>query len=540
MIDEVYILDSNFNALGVIDEFLSCIWVERYSRAGDFELLCPASEKTKALLYAPADDLTDRYARIKDSDTVMVIENVLLVTDAEDGDRFTVTGRSVESLLDRRVIWDRYAAQNVTISNVISSLIRQNVTQPGDSGRVIDLFRPSGAAWFLTSSQAAEKRLKAVEYYGENLYDTIVELCEANHIGFRAVPVAGGIQIQLYDGADRTYDQLEYPYVVFSDKFGNLLGSRWQRNTAGVKNYVLVRGDADYDPVFNDGDALLLSTARNNVQAYSGAYQETQDLEAEIKELQRRRYDLKARLAKLYNEPDSVENQLERNGESIEHELEQIEYYLNLRQTALARAKSDFDLWQYWTDVQRKLGDPVKRKMMLCSPAEAVTGLARREMWVDDSTELEKDEETVRLEKQNESYQEQINQLWEDYWGNVDPFSGVAQGNYEETKEQVEALRQQIRMNNSLITQRNRQTLDRYYSQLSETGRLALAEHSVVTSFDGEVDTNVQYHFGKDFFVGDLVQIRNEYGFEAVTRVTEVMRSRDESGDSVIPTFVSD
>lgn len=538
MINEVYILDSEFNALGVIDEFLSCIWTERYSKAGDFELLCPVNEKTKALLYAPADDLTDRYARIKDSDTVMVIENVLLVTDAEDGDRFTVTGRSVESLLDRRVIWDRYAGQNVTISSVISALIRQNVTQPGDSGRVINLFRPSGAAWFLTSSKAAEKRLKAVEYYGENLYDTIVELCEAYHIGFRAVPVTGGFQLRLYDGVDRTYDQLEHPYVVFSDQLNNLLGSRWQRNAAGYRNYILVRGDADYDPAFLDGDALLKATAQNNARAYSGARQEANAIAADIKEQQRRLYDLNARLAKLYNVPDSAANQLER--ESIEHEIDQVEYYVGRRKTALTRAENDYDLWRYWTDLQEKLGEPSKQKMMLCSPAEAVTGLARREMWVDDPTELEKDEETVRLEKQNESFEEQIDQLWEDYWGTIDPVSGLPAGSIDQVEAQVADLRGQINTNNRLIEQRNRQTLDRYYSQLSETGRLALAEHSVLVSFDGEIDTNVQYRYGSDFWLGDLVQIRNEYGMEAVTRVTEVMRSRDESGDSVIPTFVSD
>ena len=538
MINEVYILDSEFQALGVIDEFLSCIWTERYSKAGDFELLCPVNEKTKALLYAPADDLTDRYARIKDSDTVMVIENVLLVTDAEDGDRFTVTGRSVESLLDRRVIWDRYAAQNVTISSVISALIRQNVTQPGDSGREIDLFRPSGAAWFLNRSQAAEKRLKAVEYYGENLYDTIVELCEAYHIGFRAVPVAGGFQLQLYDGVDRTYDQLEHPYVVFSDQLNNLLGSRWQRNAAGYRNYILVRGDADYDPVFLDGDALLKVTAQNNARAYSGSLQHARQLEDEIKDLERRLYNLNARLARLYNVPDSAANQLER--ESIEHEIDQVDYVLGLNKTTLTRAYDNYDLWRYWTDVQEKLGDPAKQKMMLCSPDKTVTGLSRREMWVDDQTELEKDEETVRLEKQNESFEEQIDQLWEDYWGTIDPVSGLPAGSIDQVEAQVAELRGQISTNNRLIEQRNRQTLDRYYSQLSETGRLALAEHSVLVSFDGEIDTNVQYRYGEDFWLGDLVQIRNEYGMEAVTRVTEVMRSRDESGDSVIPTFVSD
>ena len=539
MINEVYILDSEFQTLGVIDEFLSCIWTERYSKAGDMELYCPVNDKTTALLYRPADDLTDRYAMIKDSNTYMVIENVLLTTDEEDGDRFTVTGRSIESLLDRRVIWDRYAAQNVTISNIISTLIYQNVTSPSDSGRVIDVFKPDGESWFVASSVNAEKRLKVAEYYGENLYDVITALCEANHIGFRAVPKPGGkFQLQIYDGEDRTYDQLNHPFVAFSGKFDNLLQSRWQKNTAGYRNYVLVRGDADYDPAFLEGDALLLSQAQANAQAYSGAYQRTQELGDEIKELERRLYNLNARLAKLYNVPDSAANQLER--ESIEHEIDQVSYVLDIDRKWLASAENDYDLWRYWTDVQEKLGDPEKRKMMLCSPETPVTGLARREMRVDDDTELEKSDATIALEQQNESLQAQIDRIWEDYYGNVDPTTGMPSGDIEAVKAQVAELRAQINQNKQTITEYNKETLDNYYSHLSETGRLALAEHSVTTAFDGTVDPSAQYRFGKDFFVGDLVQIRNEYGMEAVTRVTEVVRTRDESGDSVIPTFISD
>lgn len=535
MINEVYILDSDFQTLGIIDEFLSCIWTERYSKAGDFELLCPVNDNTTALLYRSADDLVDRYAMIKDSDTYMVIENVLLTTDAENGDKYTVKGRSVESMLDRRVIWDRYFDENVTISNVITSLITRNATNPSDANRRLDIFRPNGS-WFVASSSNAEKRLKIADYYGDNLYDVITSLCEAYYIGFRAVPMDGGrFQLQIYDGVDRTYDQLERPYVVFSGKNDNLLSSRWQKNMAGVKNYVLVRGDADYDPVFLDGDALLKATAVRNAQTYSGARSQIQSIETEIKNLDKRIFDMNARLAKL---SDSEAHQLER--ESIEYELSQLNYVNDLNRSHLERAENDYDLWRYWTDVQEKLGEPSKQKMMLCSPMEKVTGLARREMWVDDPTELEKDERTIQLEQQNESLQAEIDQLWEDYYGNVNPDTGIPWGDVEQVKAQVSALKSQINSNNRTIEEYNKQTLDRYYSHLSEVGRLAMAEHSVTTSFDGDVVSNVQYLYGRDYFLGDLVQIRNDYGMEAVTRVTEVMRSRDEAGDYVIPTFVSD
>jgi hypothetical protein len=307
---------------------------------------------------------------------------------------------------------------------------------------------------------------------------------------------------------------------------------------AGVKNYVLVRGDADYDPVFLDGNALLKETAVRNAQTYSGAYKESKELEREISEHKQRLFDLNAQLAKLYNIPDSAENQMRR--EAIEHEIEQVEYYVGLRETALNRAENNYDLWRYWMDVQEKLGEPNKQKMMLCSPTEKVTGLARREMWVDDPTELEKDERTVQLEQQNESLQSQIDLLWQNYLDSFDPNTGTPTQSKEEVEAQVRSLNAQISRNNQTLESYYKATLDAYYSHLSETGRLAMAEHSVTTSFDGDVASNVQYLYGRDYFLGDLVQIRNDYGMEAVTRVTEVMRSRDEAGDYVIPTFVSD
>lgn len=539
MIDEVYILDSDFQTLGVIDEFISCIWTERYSKAGDFEIVCPVNDNTTALLYRSADDLVDRYAMIRDSNTYMVIENVLLTTDAEDGDKYTVTGRSIESLLDRRVIWERYVSENITISSVISALVTRNVTNPSDSERVLDIFRPNGS-WFVASSRSAEKRMKIADYYGDNLYDVITSLCEAYHIGFRAVPMDGGkFQLQIYDGKDRTYDQLERPYVVFSGKYDSLLSSRWQKNTAGLKNYILVRGDADYDPVFNDGDALLKSTAERNAQTYSGAYQEAQSLSAEIKEMEQQLFDLNARLAKLYNIPDNAANQNER--ESLEHQIEQLSYYIGLRKTALTNAENDYNKWRYWNDLQKKLGDPNKQKMMLCSPVKKVTGLARREMWVDDATELEKDEKTVKLEERNDFLRSEIERIWQEYYSDVDPATGMPMtGRLEQVKAETAAMKGEIARNERTLEGYYKATLDDYYSHLSKTGRLAMAEHSVTTSFDGDVASNVQYLYGRDYFLGDLVQIRNDYGMEAVTRVTEVMRSRDEAGDYVIPTFVSD
>ena len=43
----------------------------------------------------------------------------------------------------------------------------------------------------------------------------------------------------------------------------------------------------------------------------------------------------------------------------------------------------------------------------------------------------------------------------------------------------------------------------------------------------------------EDFFLGDMVQIVNEYGIEGKARVTEFIRSQSKEGLDSYPTFVT-
>ena len=71
----------------------------------------------------------------------------------------------------------------------------------------------------------------------------------------------------------------------------------------------------------------------------------------------------------------------------------------------------------------------------------------------------------------------------------------------------------------------------------SEQGRDALSEHVILTTFDGSVEPYASYKYGKDYFLGDIVTVRNEYGIETSARITEVIESFDENGYTLIPTF---
>lgn len=61
------------------------------------------------------------------------------------------------------------------------------------------------------------------QYTGDCLYDVIKGLCEENNIGFKIVLTdENKFAFSLYAGVDRSYEQTENPYVVFSPNFENI------------------------------------------------------------------------------------------------------------------------------------------------------------------------------------------------------------------------------------------------------------------------------------------------------------------------------
>lgn len=76
-----------------------------------------------------------------------------------------------------------------------------------------------------------------------------------------------------------------------------------------------------------------------------------------------------------------------------------------------------------------------------------------------------------------------------------------------------------------------------YIKTLQSRGKSKLAECEDAAYFEGEVEATQTFVYGVDFFLGDTVQVRNEYGIEAKSRIQEIIFTQDDSGYSVIPTF---
>lgn len=84
-----------------------------------------------------------------------------------------------------------------------------------------------------------------IQFFGDNLYETIANLCLANDLGFKLVRKNGQFAFSLYAGVDRSYEQTTNPYVVFSPNYDNLMDSNYYSSTATLKNVTLVGGEGE-------------------------------------------------------------------------------------------------------------------------------------------------------------------------------------------------------------------------------------------------------------------------------------------------------
>ena len=128
------LLDNNFKKVKLIDEYISLIWTDRYNEAGDFELYLNASlENVKTFQIG-------MYLSSTSSEHMMIIETVEIKSDIEDGSKLIVSGRSLESILSRRIVWNQTIFENKSIQDIIYKLLNDSVISPTNINRKIANF----------------------------------------------------------------------------------------------------------------------------------------------------------------------------------------------------------------------------------------------------------------------------------------------------------------------------------------------------------------------------------------------------------------
>ena len=228
---DLYIANTNFELVGVTDSYTSLIWTERYNDCGDFEIMISANDKNIDILQ------NGYYIKRTDTDKVGVVETKTTQTNEETGDYIIVSGRMLESVLDRRIVWQQ-TTLNGSINECIRRLLLENAISPSESARKIPNFT------FVTQEEF-EGRVE-MQITGDSLLTAVLDICKMFGLGFKVIlSTANVITACLYKGVDRSYQQTENSYVEFSPNFDNLISSNFITSTQNYKNVALIAGEGE-------------------------------------------------------------------------------------------------------------------------------------------------------------------------------------------------------------------------------------------------------------------------------------------------------
>lgn len=248
---DIFVLDQKFDTIHLIDGYKSLIWTDRYNLPGDFELYTEVSGKV--LDYVSKDV----FLTIRDSDRMMIVSDIEVISDRDLGNYIKITGQSLEQIIGRRVIW-KQRALNTDLQNGIKTLLNENIISPSDANRKISnfIFEPT------TDTRITNIKIDT-QFTGDNLLEAINELCVTYDVGFKLVlNEKNQFVFSLYAGVDRTYDQTANPYVIFSPNYDNLVNSNYYESNENWKTMTLIGGEGEgneryYTTYFSSNDTGL-------------------------------------------------------------------------------------------------------------------------------------------------------------------------------------------------------------------------------------------------------------------------------------------
>lgn len=463
---ELNILDQSYTLIKVVDMFDSLSWTIRYNEVGEFEIKAIVDKDTAGLSDILGYLAKDNYATIRESDRMMIIESITYTSDYENGDSVIATGRSLESLLERRII-NGHITITGSLQDGILRLLNENIINPPDSNRKI-----IGFSMKMSEDESITSITTEADFIGDNLLDAIIYLCKTSNIGFRVLPDYDNIGyiFELYKGIDRTYDQDAVAPVVFSPKFENLINSNYVDSNEKLKNFVYVEN-------------------------------ENEDIKIEVFQGESAPKDLNRRELYIASSISPPEEEAFGNGED--------ELDLSDEENGHWRTRIDRDKYEKDREKIRKEAEERVEK----------AGGEENMDWPPPGRE---------------------GQSYVDWCVSRVNIKDYTESTYiEGTKYYENAQFKRIKQTEAYdkATTQSRIFME---DQMREEGLEVLSNNKVVQAFDGEIVNYFQFVAGRDYFLGDIVQIINNLFVNVKTRFTELTFSEDSSGITVVPSFLTD
>lgn len=266
-----YVYDTNFQLVSIIDRYASLIWNDRYDDCGDFELVIPYQDNWNSIFQK------DYYCHIDFSDHWCVIEKLEPKKEDDKAAEVIITGRSIESILERRVVLKKVEFgdndNEANIQDSIQSLLNTNIIDPENVNRKISNFV------FTKNNDSEITKLTFKESYdGDDLLNIITGICQDKHIGFRIyINNSNQFEFYLYKGLDRSQSTNTTNYVIFSPYFDNLLNSDFYTSNEEYRNLMIISKDDNNFLTAYTSDQEPSGVFRREVQLGQSDFKDNKD-----------------------------------------------------------------------------------------------------------------------------------------------------------------------------------------------------------------------------------------------------------------------
>lgn len=243
----LYVYNKSFTLIGSVDNYISLIWSERYNDLGDFELTVIYSPELKELLkkeYYVTTEYTDRHC---------IIEKIEFNKDEDGNAQMIVTGRTLESILDRRIIMKKLdfgvnrqpSDQKLTdkLQDAIEIILTRNCINPeGNAEGISDRRRIPGLVFSKNLSERITSLTIEESFDKDIVLEAISSICSDKHVGFKIVLNSSNqFVFSLYKGNDLSKN------ILFSPYYDNLNDSNYFTNDEKYKNLIFIVLEKDPD-----------------------------------------------------------------------------------------------------------------------------------------------------------------------------------------------------------------------------------------------------------------------------------------------------
>lgn len=257
---ELYTLDSLLRRTAVVDQYQSLIWTERYSTAGDFQLIIPTTDANRAILSAGTRLAVNRSYR------VMVIEEISDALDTQGRSLLTIKGPSLESSLDdsgtRVIPTDGTALPDYVITDTPANIARQVFTDVCVNNPIIEDRLPfySTGSLYPVDNNFEDYSILQADIGPESLYTFLTDFAKTYGLGFRLYRGldTSKLYFDVYVGQNRTTSQNDYPAIIFSENLGTLGEVSELRSLTDFKNVAYVFS--------TNGSAIVYANGYENVK----------------------------------------------------------------------------------------------------------------------------------------------------------------------------------------------------------------------------------------------------------------------------------